>query len=106
MDDTTGAADGTNPEANPEGTGDGLGGELADGAGTTGTDDNAQGDNDVLPPDSASDAPTGNALGEGQTNAEATGQDAATAAAPEKAAADEMPVENAEQNKRPNEEEQ
>jgi hypothetical protein len=108
-DDTTGAADGTNPEVNPEGTGDGLGGELAGGAGTTGTDDNSLGENDVQSDGTqgeGGDVPTANAMGEGETNAEATGQDLAAAAAPEKATAGEMPAENAEQNKRPNEEEQ
>jgi hypothetical protein len=109
--DSTGATDGTNPDDNAAGTGDGLGGDLADGAGTTGTDD-GMGDGQL--PDTTADGEAGvtggdqaqaeGANAEGTDNAEVNGEDAATAAAPEKAAPDELPAEN--QDQRPKKDEQ
>jgi hypothetical protein len=116
-DDTTGAADGTNPDDNGAGTGDGLGGDLADGAGTTGTDDGSLDDlggQGPANPETTADGEPGvtggdqaqaeGANAEGEANNEVNGEDAATAAAPEKAEGDELPVENQEQ--RPKEDEQ
>jgi hypothetical protein len=109
--DSTGATDGTNPDDNAAGTGDGLGGDLAEGAGTTGTDDGmgggelpettADGEQGVTGGDQAQ-AEGANA--EGTDNTEVNGEDAATAATPEKATTDELPPENQEQ--RPKEDEQ
>lgn len=98
--DTTGAADGSNPDENGEGTGDGLGGELPDGAGTTGTEasePNGQGEAEPT-------ADTANASnGEGQSNAEVNGEDHVAANAPQHAQPDEVPPENDQGERRPEE---
>lgn len=106
---TTGAADGSAPDENAVGTGDGLGGDLGD-TGTTGTvsNDDMTSQDATDPALNEGDEPTadtGNGTngGEGESNAEVNGEDAAQAAGPEKAPTDEIPVEN---QKRPEEEEQ
>lgn len=106
---TTGAADGSAPDENAEGTGDGLGGDLGD-TGSTGTvspdDLNSQ---DATDPaldegeEPISDTGNGTNGGEGTDLAEVNGEEQETAAGPEKAPVDEIPVEN---QRRPEEAEQ
>lgn len=106
--DSTGATDGTNPDDNGVGTGDGLGGDLADGAGTTGTDDSSldltsadatdPGSEENTVPTSTSGTAEGN-NGEGEDNAQVNGEETVAANAPSKAETDEIPPEN-DQDKR------
>jgi hypothetical protein len=97
----TGATDGTDPDANALGTGDGLGGDLADGAGTTGTDAPDINDQDATDPGSEEGTePTSTAgtaegaNGEGVDNSEVNGEQQVAANAPSKAETDEIPPED------------